>query len=68
LRPWSAERERTVIERGKFDHDGETKPGAGLAFVKPLAAVGDLLALFGRQARPIVVDDNAHPRRGAIAT
>src|SRR5580693_8349363 len=61
-----AQREHAAVEAGQLDHDRQTEAGAGLGLVKPGAAQRHLLALAGRQARPVVVDDDAHPRLIAV--
>ena len=49
----------------EIDHDRQTKAGAGLGFVQPLAAARDLGALGRRKPAPVIVDDNPQGRAGA---
>src|SRR5947209_8480202 len=60
------ERERAAIERGEIDHDGKAEAGAGLRLVESPPALEHVLPSPVRQARPVIVDRDAHHRPVAV--
>src|SRR4029077_17136994 len=53
------QRKIAAVERGELEHDREAEARARLGLVETLAAGCDLLAMRRREARTVVVDDDA---------